>query len=113
MAAPALTAATSITFLALGSAANLAASNKPLQAKTWLRGGGFIGVINGRGKTAVAEPVVPKEGSAVASPSDKKIHPIGGATGKPAPPSPFGAFPKHKPGKLPGPPKPYDPANNP
>lgn len=112
MVVPAITttAAPPLTMLILGAAANLAANNKPLAAsKTWIRSGGFIGVINGRGGTAVAEPI-----ASPSSPSSgKKIQPIGGKTDKPAPPCPFGKYPGHKPGKLPGPPKSYVPANNP
>lgn len=115
MAAPALTAASSMAVLAIGGAANLVASNKPMQAKSWMPQGGFIGVINGRsaGETAVSEPQASSSPPAAAPQSGKKIHPIGGQTGKPSPPCPFGRFPKHKPSKLPGPPKSYVPANNP
>lgn len=123
MAAPALTAASSLAVLAIGGAANLAASNNPLKSKTWLPRGGFIGRVNGHGGgTAVATPVAPPvvhpatEPAPTARPTtspSKKIHPIGGRTDKPSPPSPFGRFPKHRPGKLPGPPTPYDPATSP
>jgi hypothetical protein len=50
-------------------------------------------------------------GSVVKNPRDA---PIGGATGKPSPPTPFSLFRKHKPTKLPkGHPKPYDSATSP
>lgn len=112
MVVPAITAAAAppLTMLVLGAAANLAATNKPLAAKTWLPNGGFIGVINGRGATSVAEPVSPPTSP---SSSGNKIFPIGGKTDKPAPPCPFGKYPRHKPGKLPGPPKSFVPADNP
>ncbi|PXF40948.1 hypothetical protein BWQ96_09343 [Gracilariopsis chorda] len=114
MAAPAINAAaSSLTVVTLGAAANLLASNKPLQLKSWLPSGGFVGVVNGNGRssTAVAEPSTP---SSPSSPAPKgTVKPIGGRTDKPAPPCPFGRFPKHKPSKLPGPPKPYNPANSP
>ncbi|KAI0563871.1 hypothetical protein FGB62_33g175 [Gracilaria domingensis] len=111
MAAPALAAtATSLTVFALGSVANVAASNKPLAARSWLPSGGFVGVVNGHGSTAVAEPNAPSTPQARPTGSNS---PIGGKTDKPAPPCPFGRFPKHKPTKLPGPPKPYSPADSP
>ncbi|CAN8073679.1 unnamed protein product [Agarophyton chilense] len=118
MAAPALTAsAASLTVLALGSVANVAASNKPLEVRrSWLPGGSFVDLLNGRGSspTAVAEPVTPNAPSAPESASvGRKNVPIGGRTDKPAPPCPFGRFPKHKPTKLSGPPGPYNPANSP
>lgn len=117
MAAPALTAASSLAVLALGGAANLAASNKPLQARMWMPRGGFIGVVNGGGpKTATqappAAPAAPDAAPAPAAPG-KKIHPIGGRTDKPAPPTPFGKFPRHRPSKLPGPPGPFNPSKGP
>lgn len=109
MAAPAIAATSSLTVVAVGAVANLVANNKPLQAKTWSPLGGFIGLANGRkipsSSTVVAAPGVP----AVAAPKKTNV-PIGGQTDEPAPPTPFGRFPKCKPTKLPGPPEPYDPA---
>lgn len=94
----------------VGGLTNLVARPLPLCGeKRWLRDGGFIGVLNGRssGDTMVTTPVPP------ASPPARTRWPIGGKTDKTPPPTPFGRFPKHKPTKLPGPPKPYDPKTSP
>lgn len=111
MAAPALTLLGPSALLVAGSVANLAARPMPLSLspeRTWLRRGGFIGVLNGRSTGSVATP--PAAPTEVAAPAaTPKSRPIGGRTDKPSPPTPFGRFPRHKPVKLPGPPKPYTP----
>lgn len=124
MASAIVFGATSGGFIfAAGAAAHGVLASRQLSGKQWDPSGrgGFIGSIRG-GKPAAA-PVAPppvesppatggaaaapkSTGSVVKSPRDA---PIGGATGKPSPPTPFGRFRNHKPTKLPkGCPKPYD-----
>lgn len=121
MASPAIAATTSLAVVAVGAAANLVASNKPLLAKTWDKNGGFIGLTNGhntpRARTAMADPPAPSappSPPATAAPSGKPDGTaIGGATDHPAPPTPFGRFRKCRPTKLPGPPKTYEQSSTP
>lgn len=111
MASAAWTLVGPSALLIVGSAANLGAHAMPLRTdKTWMRRGGFIGVLNGKAKgTSTVRAAAAPAAAPKTAPPSKKIHPIGGQTGKPSPPTPFGKFPKHKPTKLPGPPKSYNP----
>lgn len=129
-------ATSSGVLVAAGAAAHGVLASRTLSGKQWDPSGrgGFIGSINGREPAPVSSPPAPvaplptptappastggaaktpaaSGGSVVKNPRDA---PIGGATGKPSPPTPFGVFRKHKPTKLPkGHPKPYDKSKSP
>jgi hypothetical protein len=120
-------ATSSSVLFAAGATAHGVLASRQISGKQWdTSRGGFIGSIRGWKPVAAPAPPAPvapppassgeatapeTSGSVVRNPRDV---PIGGATGKPSPPTPFGVFRKHKPTKLPkGHPKPYDPAMSP
>lgn len=130
--------------VAAGAAAHGVLASRQLSGKRWDTSGrgGFIGSIRGAEPSPVPplpQPVPglpkpatppPSSGGAAKAPAasagaaaagagksvvkSPRDAPIGGATGKASPPTPFGIFRKHKPTKLPkGCPKPYDASKSP
>lgn len=116
MAAPALTvAAFPAIVAAAGAAANLAARPQPVRT-----GPLQIRRLEQLARGRVTAPISPDSAAPTpsfpSSPSAPKASaaggrnkPIGGKTDIPPPPTPFGRFRRHRPTKLPGPPKSYDP----
>lgn len=115
MAAPALTvAAFPAVIAAAGAAANLVARPQPLPHTRPLQIRRLTNLARSRttapgAPDGAATPAKTPDWGAAAGASSR-IKPIGGKTDKDPPPTPFGRFPRHRPMKLPGPPKSYDPS---